>query len=76
MCELMIYQLLPRLSSHLCVVCMSIHTSAILNIFSETIGSIEPFHVETPLDRRTSNCSNGPDHMTKMVVIPYMVKGV
>ena len=74
MCELMIYQLLPRLSSQLCVVCLFIRPLAISDIYSETIVPIEPFHVETPWDRRTNFCSNGPYHMTKKAVMPIYGK--
>ena len=48
-----------------------IRPSTISNIFSsETTGPIElKFHMETPLDRGTKNCSNGSGHMTKMAAI-------
>ena len=47
----------------------------ILNFFfSITTRPIETkFHVVPPWDRGTKACSNGPNHMTKMAAMPYIV---
>ena len=43
--------------------------------FSETTGPIEAkFHTEPPWDWGTKVYSNGPDHMTKMFVMPIYDK--
>ena len=49
-----------------------------LNIFSsETTGPIEAkFHMESPWDRGTKVCSNGPGHMTKVAAMPIYSKNL
>ena len=49
-----------------------------LNIFSsKTTGPIEAkFHMESPWNRGTKVCSNGPGHMTKMAAMPIYVKNL
>ena len=42
--------------------------------FSETI--IVKLHVESPWDRGTKVCSNGPGHMTNMAAIPIYGKNL
>ena len=58
----------------LSVVCLSVT----LNIFaSETTGRIEArFHMESPWDTGTKDCSNGPGHMTKMAAMPIYDKNL
>ena len=55
------------------------HTlSTFLNTFSsETTGSIETkFHMESPWDRETKVCSNGPGHIIKMAAMPIYGKNL
>ena len=50
--------------------------STFSNTFSsETTGLIElKFYLETPLDERTKDCSEGPGHITKMAATPIYGK--
>ena len=51
--------------------------STISNISSETTGPIEvKFHMESPWDGETKDCSNGPGHMTKMAAMPIYGKNL
>ena len=46
-----------------------------LSNISKTTGPIEAkFHMESPSNRGTKVCSNGPDHMTKMAAMPIYGK--
>ena len=54
------------------------HRPQSLNIFSsETTGPIEAkFHMESPWNRGTKVCSNGPGHMIKMAAMPIYIKNL
>ena len=57
---------------HLLTLVQGHSDSTFLNFFSlETARPNEAkFHVDHPWDGGTNICSNGPDHMTKMVAMP------
>ena len=48
-----------------------VRLSTFSSISSESNGPIElKFQMETPKDKETKVCSNGPGHMAKMTVVP------
>ena len=51
--------------------------STFSNIFSSETEPVEAkLHMESPWDRRTKVCSNGPGHMTKMAPMPIYGKNL
>ena len=53
-------------------------SSTFSNLISlETARPIEAkFHVESPWDRKTKACSNGPGHMTKQAAMSIYIKNL
>ena len=47
-----------------------------LNICETTEPIEATFYMESPLDRGTKVCSNGPGHMTKMATMPIYGKNL